>query len=213
MAEAHRRAARQAARRAEPGRPTRSWADLQEREPGFKPVHDRAARQTRSSRRARRTRQPSTTHSRRSPWSDRPWLAMRPGSCSCSVAAWGSAGATRRCSSTVTSGGLRAVRTAHGVPAGQRTRDLYPALPDSPLPAVITCIATTAEARHAGLARQLVEAVCDDLAVRGFTAVETTRRSVPTRRHERRHARVLGVARLRPRGRRRAVPVMRRDLT
>jgi len=58
-------------------------------------------------------------------------------------------------------------------PRAQRTRELYPALPDSPLPAVITCIATTTEARHAGLARQLVEVVCDDLAVRGFTAVET----------------------------------------
>ncbi len=51
-------------------------------------------------------------------------------------------------------------------------RDLYPQLPVAPLPAVITCIATTAEARHAGIARQLVEAVCDDLAARGFSAVE-----------------------------------------
>ena len=58
-------------------------------------------------------------------------------------------------------------------PRAQRTRDLYPALPDAPLPAVITCIATTAEARGAGLARTLVAAVCDDLAERGFTAVET----------------------------------------
>jgi GNAT superfamily N-acetyltransferase len=58
-------------------------------------------------------------------------------------------------------------------PRAQRTRDLYPALPDSPLPAVITCIATTAEARGAGLAHALVSAVCDDLAGRGFTAVET----------------------------------------
>jgi GNAT superfamily N-acetyltransferase len=58
-------------------------------------------------------------------------------------------------------------------PRAQRTRELYPALPDSPLPAVITCIATTAEARRQGLARRLVEAVCDDLAGRGFTAVET----------------------------------------
>lgn len=58
-------------------------------------------------------------------------------------------------------------------PRAQRTRDLYPALPDAPLPAVITCIATTAEARGLGLARRLVEAVCDDLADRGFTAVET----------------------------------------
>jgi ribosomal protein S18 acetylase RimI-like enzyme len=58
-------------------------------------------------------------------------------------------------------------------PRAQRTRDLYPALPDAPLPAVITCIATTAEARSRGLARALVQAVCEDLAGRGFTAVET----------------------------------------
>lgn len=58
-------------------------------------------------------------------------------------------------------------------PRAQRTRDLYPSLPDAPLPAVITCIATTAEARGAGLARALVAAVCQDLAGRGFTAVET----------------------------------------
>ncbi|MEJ7748310.1 MAG: GNAT family N-acetyltransferase [Candidatus Limnocylindrales bacterium] len=58
-------------------------------------------------------------------------------------------------------------------PRAQRTRDLYPALPDAPLPAVITCIATTAEARDRGFARQLVVAVCDDLAERGFAAVET----------------------------------------
>jgi ribosomal protein S18 acetylase RimI-like enzyme len=57
-------------------------------------------------------------------------------------------------------------------PRAQRTRDLYPALPDSPLPAVITCIATTAEARGAGLARMLVEDVCADLERRGFAAVE-----------------------------------------
>ena len=58
-------------------------------------------------------------------------------------------------------------------PRAQRTRDLYPALPDSPLPAVITCIATTAGARGAGLAKALVAAVCDDLERRGFAAVET----------------------------------------
>ena len=58
-------------------------------------------------------------------------------------------------------------------PRAQRTRDLYPALPDAPLPAVITCIATTADARRLGLAHRLVEAVCTDLAERGFTAVET----------------------------------------
>ncbi len=58
-------------------------------------------------------------------------------------------------------------------PRAQRTRDLYPALPDAPLPAVITCIASTAAARGAGLARMLVEAVCEDLGRRGFAAVET----------------------------------------
>ncbi len=57
-------------------------------------------------------------------------------------------------------------------PRAQRTRDLYPALPEAPLPAVITCIATTAAARGQGLARRLVEDVCDDLADRGFAAVE-----------------------------------------
>ena len=58
-------------------------------------------------------------------------------------------------------------------PRAQRTRDLYPALPDAPLPAVVTCIATTAEARRMGLAHRLVQAVCDDLSARGFAAVET----------------------------------------
>ena len=58
-------------------------------------------------------------------------------------------------------------------PRAQRTRELYPALPDSPLPAVITCIASTADARRQGLARRLVEAVCEDLEARGFAAVET----------------------------------------
>ena len=58
-------------------------------------------------------------------------------------------------------------------PRALRTRELYPRLPDSPLPAVITCIATTREARDRGLAAMLVEAVCDDLERRGFAAVET----------------------------------------
>ncbi len=57
-------------------------------------------------------------------------------------------------------------------PRALRTRELYPQLPVSPLPAVITCIATTTEVRHRGLALELVEAVCDDLASRGFAAVE-----------------------------------------
>ena len=58
-------------------------------------------------------------------------------------------------------------------PRAQRTRDLYPALPDAPLPAVITCIASTAAARGQGLAKALVAAVCEDLEGRGFAAVET----------------------------------------
>jgi hypothetical protein len=58
-------------------------------------------------------------------------------------------------------------------PRAQRVRDLYGQLPASPLPAVITCIATTSEARASGHARTLVAAVCDDLARRGFSAVET----------------------------------------
>jgi hypothetical protein len=57
-------------------------------------------------------------------------------------------------------------------PRALRVRDLYPALPEAPLPAVITCIATTADARRRGYALELVLAVCDDLAGRGFAAVE-----------------------------------------
>ncbi len=57
-------------------------------------------------------------------------------------------------------------------PRAQHIRELYPRLPSSPLPAVITCIATTSAARGEGLGRKLVEAVIDDLAARGFAAVE-----------------------------------------
>jgi ribosomal protein S18 acetylase RimI-like enzyme len=57
-------------------------------------------------------------------------------------------------------------------PRAQHVRELYPRLPTSPLPAVITCIATTTAARHRGYAKQLVLAVVDDLAGRGFSAVE-----------------------------------------
>lgn len=58
-------------------------------------------------------------------------------------------------------------------PRAQRTRDLYPRLPAAPLPAVITCIATTAAARGLGLARHLVDDVVGDLSGRGFAAIET----------------------------------------
>jgi len=57
-------------------------------------------------------------------------------------------------------------------PRALRLRDLYPQLPASPLPAVITCIATVPAARRLGLAHRLVDAVCADLAERGFAAVE-----------------------------------------
>jgi len=57
-------------------------------------------------------------------------------------------------------------------PRAQRVRELYPKLPSSPLPAVITCIATTPAARGQRLAQRLVLAVVDDLTGRGFSAVE-----------------------------------------
>jgi hypothetical protein len=57
-------------------------------------------------------------------------------------------------------------------PRARRQRELYPQLPDAPLPAVITCIASTAAARDQGYARDLADAVCRDLAGRGFAAVE-----------------------------------------
>lgn len=57
-------------------------------------------------------------------------------------------------------------------PRAIRLRDLYPQLPNSPLPAVITCIASTAAARRQGFACELVEDVCRDLAERGFSAIE-----------------------------------------
>ena len=57
-------------------------------------------------------------------------------------------------------------------PRALRLRDLYPQLPDAPLPAVISCIATTEVAHGRGLALRLVGAVCEDLAGRGFFAVE-----------------------------------------
>ena len=57
-------------------------------------------------------------------------------------------------------------------PRALRTRELYPRLPSAPLPAVITCVSTTAEGRGRGHAAALVANACDDLAARGFAAVE-----------------------------------------
>jgi ribosomal protein S18 acetylase RimI-like enzyme len=59
-----------------------------------------------------------------------------------------------------------------GYPRALRLRELYPRLPQSPLPAVITCVAVTADDRGQGHALALVEAICEDLAARGFAAVE-----------------------------------------
>jgi GNAT superfamily N-acetyltransferase len=57
-------------------------------------------------------------------------------------------------------------------PRALRLRELYPRLPQSPLPAIITCVAVAAADRGRGLGQRLVAAVCADLAGRGFAAVE-----------------------------------------
>ncbi len=57
-------------------------------------------------------------------------------------------------------------------PRALRTRDLYPRLPQAPLPAVITCVAVAAADRGRGFGQRLVAAICGDLAGRGFAAVE-----------------------------------------
>jgi ribosomal protein S18 acetylase RimI-like enzyme len=57
-------------------------------------------------------------------------------------------------------------------PRARKLRELYPRLPQSPLPAVITCVATASGSQGRGLARRLVEAICEDLSGRGFSAVE-----------------------------------------
>jgi hypothetical protein len=57
-------------------------------------------------------------------------------------------------------------------PRALRLRELYPQLPDAPLPAVVTCIATAASARRNGYSLRLVASVCDELGARGFAAVE-----------------------------------------
>jgi len=57
-------------------------------------------------------------------------------------------------------------------PRAQQIRELYPRLPSSPPPAVITCVATIVSARGQGLTRSLVAAIADDLATRGFAAIE-----------------------------------------
>ena len=65
-------------------------------------------------------------------------------------------------------------------PRALRLRELYPRLPQSPLPAIITCVAVTAQDRGRGHALALVKAVCEDLAGRGFAAVEAYPEIGPT---------------------------------
>jgi len=65
-------------------------------------------------------------------------------------------------------------------PRALHLRELYPRLPQSPLPAVITCVAVPAEDRGLGCAMALVEAICEDLAGRGFAAVEAYPEIGPT---------------------------------
>ena len=49
-------------------------------------------------------------------------------------------------------------------PRASRLRELYSQLPAAPLPAVITCISSTADARRQGYAKRLVDDVCADLS-------------------------------------------------
>ena len=80
-------------------------------------------------------------------------------------------------------------------------------------PAVITCIASTAAARGAGLAKALVAAVCEDLEARGFAAVETYPDDRGAAgRHERRHPGVLGTVGFVTAAPDERFPVMRREL-
>ncbi|CAN5592867.1 hypothetical protein BH20CHL6_BH20CHL6_18230 [soil metagenome] len=57
-------------------------------------------------------------------------------------------------------------------PRAVRLRALYPQLPDAPLPAVITCIASVGDAESRRHALRLVNHVSEDLSTRGFSAVE-----------------------------------------
>jgi hypothetical protein len=92
-------------------------------------------------------------------------------------------------------------------------RDLYAQLPDSPLPAVITCIATTATARREGHALRLVAVTCDDLAgPRLHRSRGVIRRSGAARCDERRDTCVLERAGFVMAAADERFPVMRREL-
>jgi len=57
-------------------------------------------------------------------------------------------------------------------PRAQRLRDRYPDLPDSPPPAIVTCISVIPAARGAALGSALVEGVLTRLGAAGFSAAE-----------------------------------------
>ena len=135
-------------------RPTNPFlADLEAEGAGRQPVRDRAPGQPVPDAGRRRRPGPSRTRSRRRRRRARRSPPTRRASSSCSGAGSASSAATRR---SLLEDDVGAAYAQFGpltaYPRAQRTRDLYPSLPDAPLPAVITCIATTAEARGAGLA-------------------------------------------------------------
>ena len=57
-------------------------------------------------------------------------------------------------------------------PRAQRLRDRYPELPESPPPAIVTCISVIPAARGAALGSALVEGVLTRLGAAGFAAAE-----------------------------------------
>ena len=57
-------------------------------------------------------------------------------------------------------------------PRAQRLRDRYPGLPESPPPAIVTCISVIPAARGAALGSALVEGVLTRLGAAGFAAAE-----------------------------------------
>ena len=54
-------------------------------------------------------------------------------------------------------------------PRARQIRELYPRLPSSPLPAVITCVATAKVGRGQGLADELVGVICADTGWRRWS--------------------------------------------
>ena len=164
-------------RQRRPGGPIRSATTMSPKPPGRSPIRSRSPRR----RRVRRS-----IHCSRSANADRRQsicaagqrpgpapVATLPASSASSAEAWPSSASYAK---VLTVDDRPTVYAQFGplsaYPRALRLRELYPQLPDAPLPAVITCIATTAAGRGAGHAQRLVAAVCDDLAERGFAAVE-----------------------------------------